>query len=96
MIIDEIQKLPMLLDEGHRLTNKFPNVRFIFTGSSARKLRQSGTNLLGGRAAKLNLYPIVTKELESWPEKNQKIEELLILYSRLFRHNTFLVMTKKY
>lgn len=64
--------------EGHRLTNTFPNVRFIFTGSSARKLRQSGTNLLGGRAAKLNLYPIVTKELESWPEKNQKIEELLI------------------
>lgn len=78
VIIDEIQKLPFLLDESQRISSLFPSVRFIFTGSSARKLRKGGVNLLGGRAAKVNLYPITTKELESWTEKNQKIEELLI------------------
>ncbi|MES2614909.1 MAG: AAA family ATPase [Bdellovibrionota bacterium] len=77
VIIDEIQKIPLLLDEAHRLTNLFKQIRFIFTGSSARKLRTKGTNLLGGRAAKLRLYPIVSAELVSWSEKNQPIEELL-------------------
>lgn len=78
IVIDEIQKLPFLLNEVQRLIGEFPQVRFICTGSSARKLRRSGVNLLGGRAAKLNLYPIVSKELESWPEKNHKIEDLLV------------------
>ena len=49
IIIDEIQKLPSLLDEVHRLIEA-RNLWFILTGSSARKLRRSGVNLLGGRA----------------------------------------------
>lgn len=78
VIIDEIQKLPLLLDEAQRLMPLFPSVRFIFTGSSARKLRRSGTNLLGGRAAKSHMFPLVSKELESWPEKKHNISDLLL------------------
>ena len=49
VIIDEVQKLPALLDEVHWLmTNR--GLRFILSGSSARKLKRSGANLLGGRA----------------------------------------------
>ena len=65
VIIDEIQKLPILLDEVHWLmTNK--ELRFILTGSSARKLRRSGANLLGGRALLNNFYPLVSAELEDF------------------------------
>ena len=49
VIIDEIQKIPPLLDEVHRLIEK-QKFKFILTGSSARKLRRGGINLLGGRA----------------------------------------------
>jgi len=62
VIIDEIQKLPILLDEVHWLiVNK--DLRFILTGSSARKLRRSGVNLLGGRALKNTFYPLVSAEI---------------------------------
>lgn len=62
IIIDEIQKLPELLDEVHWLiTNK--NLRFILSGSSARRLRRSGVNLLGGRAISKHLYPLVSAEI---------------------------------
>lgn len=62
VIIDEIQKLPKLLDVVHQLiesTNKI----FIMTGSSARKLRHGGANLLAGRAFVYNLYPFSALEL---------------------------------
>lgn len=62
IIIDEIQKIPELLDEVQWLmTNK--NHRFILSGSSARKLRRSGVNLLGGRAIRKHLYPFVSAEI---------------------------------
>ena len=62
IIIDEIQKIPELLDEVQWLmTNK--NHRFILSGSSARKLRRSGANLLGGRAIRKHLYPFVSAEI---------------------------------
>ena len=65
IIIDEIQKIPALLDEVHWLiVNK--GLRFILTGSSARKLKRSGTNLLGGRALINNLFPFVSAELEDF------------------------------
>ena len=65
VIIDEIQKLPILLDEVHWLmVNR--DLRFILTGSSARKLRRSGVNLLGGRALLNNFYPLVSTELEDF------------------------------
>ncbi|MCC7382336.1 MAG: ATP-binding protein [Deltaproteobacteria bacterium] len=62
VVIDEIQKLPILLDEVHRLIEQ-RGVRFVLTGSSARKLRRGGVNLLGGRAATRTLHPFIAREL---------------------------------
>jgi predicted AAA+ superfamily ATPase len=63
VIIDEIQKVPPLLDEIHRLIEK-RGLKFILTGSSARKLRRGGVNLLGGRALTLGMYPLTAAELK--------------------------------
>lgn len=62
IVVDEVQKLPALLDEVHRLieTRRF---RFVLTGSSARKLRRSGANLLAGRARTLTMHPFTASEL---------------------------------
>lgn len=62
IIIDEIQKLPELLDVVQSLIAKNKSRRFILTGSSARKLRKQGQNLLGGRAFPLFLHPITSFE----------------------------------
>jgi len=62
VVIDEIQKIPELLDEVHWLmTNR--NIRFILCGSSARKLKRSSTNTLGGRAVPVYFYPLVSAEI---------------------------------
>jgi len=62
IIIDEIQKLPFLLDEIHRIIEDY-GVHFLLTGSSARKLRRGGVNLLGGRARSRSFHPLVFLEL---------------------------------
>jgi predicted AAA+ superfamily ATPase len=62
VVIDEIQRLPELLNEVHRLIET-RRIRFLLTGSSARKLRRSGVNLLGGRARALSLHPLTRREL---------------------------------
>lgn len=62
IIIDEIQRIPELLNEVHRLIEK-NRYRFILTGSSARKIRRKGVNLLAGRALSYNLYPLTSIEL---------------------------------
>lgn len=62
VIIDEVQKIPQLLDEVHWLMVNC-GIRFILCGSSARKLRRVGTNLLGGRALKTMMYPFVSCEI---------------------------------
>ncbi len=62
VIIDEVQKVPALLDEVHWLIEN-RGLRFILSGSSARKLRRSGANLLGGRALKFTLFPFVSAEI---------------------------------
>ena len=62
-VIDEIQKLPSLLDEVHRLIER-KGFRFLLTGSSARKLRRRGVNLLGGRARVKHLHPFSASELK--------------------------------
>ena len=59
LVVDEVQKIPNLLDEAHALIAAHPQLRLVLTGSSARKLRRAGTNLLGGRATRVNLHPIV-------------------------------------
>lgn len=65
IVIDEIQKLPLLLDEVHSLIED-KRLRFIMTGSSARKLRRGGVNLLGGRARSLRLHPLTSAEIEDF------------------------------
>ena len=64
IIIDEVQKIPSLLNEVHRLIENH-QLKFILTGSSARKIRQSGANLLAGRALTRYLYPLTSIELDS-------------------------------
>lgn len=61
IIIDEVQKVPILLDEIHWLIEN-TNATFVLCGSSSRKLKTQGTNLLGGRALKYNFYPLVYPE----------------------------------
>jgi predicted AAA+ superfamily ATPase len=63
VILDEVQKVPALLDEVHWcLENSLS--KFILCGSSARKLRHGAANLLGGRAWKFELFPLTTKEID--------------------------------
>jgi predicted AAA+ superfamily ATPase len=61
-IVDEIQKIPALLDEVHDLIETY-GIRFVLTGSSARKLKRGAANLLAGRANTYQLYPLVYAEL---------------------------------
>jgi len=65
IVIDEIQKIPALLDEVHRLIEN-RGLRFLLTGSSARKLRRGGANLLAGRAWTAALFPLVTAEIPNY------------------------------
>lgn len=62
VVIDEIQRLPPLLEEVQRLIET-RRVRFLLTGSSARKLRRGGVNLLGGRARTRYMHPLTAHEL---------------------------------
>lgn len=62
IIIDEIQQVPMMLNEVHRLIAQ-NGIHFILCGSSARKLRRKGYNTLGGRAVPCLLYPLVSAEI---------------------------------
>ena len=62
IIIDEVQKIPPLLDEVHWLIEN-SEAYFILCGSSARKLKRDGANLLGGRAKDLKLHPLTQEEL---------------------------------
>jgi predicted AAA+ superfamily ATPase len=62
VVVDEIQRLPELLDEVHLLIEQ-EGLRFLLTGSSARKLKEKGVNLLGGRARQVWLNPLTYREL---------------------------------
>lgn len=62
VVVDEVQKVPALLDEVHRLDGK-QGRRFILSGSSARKLKRGGANLLAGRALRSDFFPLVSAEL---------------------------------
>ena len=62
VIIDEVQKTPALLDEVHWLVEN-ENVRFVLCGSSARQLKRGRANLLGGRAWRFGLHPLIWREV---------------------------------
>jgi len=76
IVIDEVQKIPSLLDTVHQILEDpqhHGNVFFAMTGSSARKLKRGGANLLAGRAFLYNMYPLsIFETQESW-----KLEQFL-------------------
>lgn len=63
VVIDEIQKAPSLLDEVHALMERDKRIQFILTGSSSRKLKRSGADLLAGRAVLTSLHPFMAAEM---------------------------------
>lgn len=63
IVIDEVQKVPALLSVIHEMIERKQGWQFILTGSSARKLKRSGADLLGGRALNKMLYPFMAAEL---------------------------------
>jgi predicted AAA+ superfamily ATPase len=66
VLIDEIQKIPALMDEAHSLYESM-KINFALTGSSARKLKRGGANLMGGRTLMRNMFPLVHAEYkEHW------------------------------
>lgn len=77
VVIDEVQRLPVLLNEVHRLIEQ-RGVRFLLTGSSARKLRRGGVNLLGGRARTRFLHPLTSRELGAHFDLGRAIERGLL------------------
>ncbi|MBM4332439.1 MAG: ATP-binding protein [Deltaproteobacteria bacterium] len=62
VIVDEVQRLPWLLNEVHRFSEE-RDIRFVLCGSSARKLKRAGVNLLAGRALHRSMHPFVPEEL---------------------------------
>lgn len=62
-VIDEVQKVPALLDEVHRLIED-RHIKFVLSGSSARKLKRGSANLLAGRARLIHMYPLVSAEVD--------------------------------
>ena len=77
VVIDEIQRLPELLNEVHRIIETY-GIHFLLTGSSARKLRRGGINLLGGRARTQYLHPLTYRELKKYFDLSLAIERGLI------------------
>lgn len=75
IIVDEVQKVPMILDEVHLLIDKFKPV-FLITGSSARKLRRSDVNLLAGRAITYRLDPFDLVERRSFTRSFEQMDTL--------------------
>ncbi len=73
IVIDEIQKIPDLLNEVHRLIESH-RYRFILTGSSARSLRRKGVNLLAGRAHSYKMFPLTAAELGSDFNLNESLQ----------------------
>ncbi len=74
IVIDEIQRVPALLNEVHRQIVKYRSRTFLLTGSSARKLRKGGVNLLGGRARSKHLHPLVYGELKLEFDLNRALQ----------------------
>lgn len=75
VFIDEIQRLPNLLNEVHRLIELYkPNIQFILTGSSARKLKDENANLLAGRALRIDFFPLDINEVELDKDLSQVLQ----------------------
>ncbi len=77
-VIDEVQKVPALLDVVHALIEEKAGPRFVLTGSSARKLRRGGVNLLAGRALLRSLHPFMAAELGARFRLDDALEQGLV------------------
>lgn len=64
IFVDEVQQVPRILNEIQALMSAHPEVQFILTGSSARKLKRGAANLLGGRAVERHLFPFIYSEIK--------------------------------
>jgi predicted AAA+ superfamily ATPase len=91
IIIDEVQKIPELLNEVHRMIES-ERYKFILTGSSARTLKRKGTNLLAGRALYYKMYPLTAIELGSdfRIEKSLKFGQLPTIYAQEVKAEDYL------
>lgn len=78
VVIDEIQKIPELLNVVHALIEKKLNIQFILTGSSSRKLKRTGADLLAGRVIKKALYPFIAVELGKKFDLNDALKRGLL------------------
>lgn len=63
IVLDEIQKVPQVLSVIHSLIEEHKDLRFIMTGSSSRKIKKTGADLLGGRAVSISMHPFMASEL---------------------------------
>lgn len=79
VVIDEIQRAPGVLPVVHAILEEPDPPRFIMTGSSARKLRRNGTNLLGGRAVQRYMHPFTAAELPSFQLEDALLHGLIPL-----------------
>ena len=77
VIIDEVQKVPQILDVVHKLMEE-KKICFILTGSSARKLKKTGADLLGGRAVYCRMHPFTASELGDSFSMNKTLQTGLI------------------
>jgi predicted AAA+ superfamily ATPase len=78
VIIDEIQKVPELLDVVHSCIEEKKQIQFILTGSSSRKLKRKGVNLLAGRAILKHFHPFMASELKEKFSLNLALERGLL------------------
>lgn len=78
IIVDEVQRLPVLLNEVHALIDN--GYKFILTGSSARSLKKKGVNLLAGRARQLRMFPFLYTELRDEFNLNEALQFGLLPY----------------
>ena len=94
VLIDEIQRVPQLLDIVHALMEKRPDIQFIMCGSSARRLRHGASNLLGGRALYRTMHPLTRNELSNDFNLRQVLSygSLPKIYSMLLNNETDLAV----
>lgn len=78
VIVDEVQKAPALLPLIHALIEEKRGVRFILTGSSARKLKRTGADLLGGRAVVRTMHPFMAAEVSSHFDLDRALQDGLL------------------
>jgi uncharacterized protein len=78
VVVDEVQKAPQLLEVVHGLIEEKRGLQFILTGSSARKLRKAGVNLLAGRALMRHMHPFMAAELKGLFELEKALRSGMI------------------